>query len=285
MLRENLKTAISSSSLIVKEIAAKSGVNKRTIDKWVGSEATEPKVKDLYKVCQTLGITIEWAVAGEKGLNYVRHLIANEGKLWEPPGRIRAIVKVIEGLDNNTLKTVEKMILAIKTESPVYSLETSDLEPPYITATPEKESFANVSAIDYDIVGIPYFGDFAATAAGNFKEMLDDPGEHDIRYVSRKMIKGNPKKYFCLLVKGTSMTKAGVADGDEVVLGLAEKPENGAIMLVSFEGKSTLKRVVIKKDKIFLLWEDGSGKKEEIKKEGYRFLGKLQLILKSEKKA
>jgi transcriptional regulator with XRE-family HTH domain len=69
MLRENLKIAISNSGMIVREIAVKSGVKKRTIDKWVGAEATEPKVNDLYKVCQILGITIEWAVAGESGGN------------------------------------------------------------------------------------------------------------------------------------------------------------------------------------------------------------------------
>lgn len=68
MIRNNLKTAINNSGLIVKEIAAKSGVKKRTIDKWVGADATEPKVNDLYKVCQILGVTVEWVVAGEYGI-------------------------------------------------------------------------------------------------------------------------------------------------------------------------------------------------------------------------
>jgi len=66
MLRENLKAAIKNSGMIVKEIAVKSGVNKRTIDKWVGAEETEPKVNDLYKVCKALGVTVEHLVAGKE---------------------------------------------------------------------------------------------------------------------------------------------------------------------------------------------------------------------------
>ena len=83
MLKENLKAAFRASGMIVKEIAEKSGVKKRTIDKWVGTEETEPKVNDLYKVCRTLGITVEWAVAGEEGLDHVRELMANDRRLWE----------------------------------------------------------------------------------------------------------------------------------------------------------------------------------------------------------
>jgi SOS-response transcriptional repressor LexA len=271
MLRENLKTAISNSEMIVKEIAAKSGVNKRTIDKWVGAEETEPKVKDLYRVCQTLGITIEWVVTGkEKG------------------GFSQEIISIAQKIAALSLQDREEVMLLVRHKLEHYpeineknSFETSEPEPSYITATTETEGFDNVVSIDYDIVGVLYLGDYAATAAGELREMLDAPEESEIRYVSRIMLDADPKKCFCLPVHGSSMTQAGIDDGDEVIIKLAKQPENGAIMLVSYEGKSTLKRVVVRKDKVFLQWEDGSGKIEEIKKEGYQILGKLILILKS----
>jgi transcriptional regulator with XRE-family HTH domain len=78
MLRDNLKAAINKSGLIVKEIAAKSGVKKRTIDKWVGIGATEPKVNDLYKVCKVLSVTMEWVVDGEAGSEYVGMIMRND---------------------------------------------------------------------------------------------------------------------------------------------------------------------------------------------------------------
>jgi transcriptional regulator with XRE-family HTH domain len=65
MIRDNLKAAINNSGLIVKEIAARAGVKKRTIDKWIGVEQTEPKVKDLYEVCKVLNITVEYLITGK----------------------------------------------------------------------------------------------------------------------------------------------------------------------------------------------------------------------------
>jgi transcriptional regulator with XRE-family HTH domain len=87
MLRDNLKAAISKSGLIVKEIAAKSEVKKRTIDKWVGISATEPKVNDLYKVCKVLSVTMEWVVDGEAGSEYVRTIVrSNPSSVRAPKG-------------------------------------------------------------------------------------------------------------------------------------------------------------------------------------------------------
>ncbi|MDR0476237.1 MAG: XRE family transcriptional regulator [Treponema sp.] len=272
MLRENLRAAINSSGMIVKEIAEKSGVKKRTIDKWVGAEATEPKVNDLYRVCQTIGITIEWAVSGNEKGGFYQEIIAIAHKIAALDPKERQ--DILDFIDIKLKK-------AEKSRKPTETLSVMEPAPPYITATPETEGFDNVESVDYDMAGVLYLGDYAATAAGELREMLDDPGEYQIRYVSRKLLKADPENCFCLPVRGTSMTEAGISDGDEVVLALAESPENGAVMLVSYDGKSTLKRVVIRGNKVILRWEDGSGKEEEIKKEGYQVLGKLLLILKS----
>ena len=114
MIRNNLKVAVGKSGLIVREIALKSGVNKRTIDKWLGNEGTEPKVIDLYKVCSTLGVTLEEIVDGEKGSAYLRLLMEKRGRPRKRAEQIQPIVKVLEGLDETTLKVVEKMISALQ---------------------------------------------------------------------------------------------------------------------------------------------------------------------------
>jgi transcriptional regulator with XRE-family HTH domain len=92
--------------MIVKEIAEKSGVKKRTIDKWVGAEKTEPKVNDLYKVCQILGITVEWAVAGDMGIEYVRKTIKNDPRAVQVPDRIFPIVEGLLLLDDRDLSGI-----------------------------------------------------------------------------------------------------------------------------------------------------------------------------------
>jgi len=106
MLRNNLKTAITKSGMVVKEIAYKSGVNKRTIDKWVGVSATEPKANDLYKVCKVLAITMEWAVDEEAGAEYVRLIVRNDPLAIQVPDGIKGIVDNLLLLNDNELKGI-----------------------------------------------------------------------------------------------------------------------------------------------------------------------------------
>jgi len=106
MLRNNLKAAINKSGMIVKEIAYKSGVNKRTIDNWVGVSETEPKVKDLYKVCVILNTTMEEIVAGSEGSEFVRKVIKNDPNSIQVPERIFPIVERLLFLDDRDLSGV-----------------------------------------------------------------------------------------------------------------------------------------------------------------------------------
>jgi transcriptional regulator with XRE-family HTH domain len=110
MIRENLKAAIGKSGLFVKEVAAKSGVKKRTIDKWVGSEETEPKVIDIYKVCVALQTTMEEIVDGEAGEQYLREYIREKGWAFSPPPRIAGIVEAVNRLSNEQLDYVMGLI-------------------------------------------------------------------------------------------------------------------------------------------------------------------------------
>jgi hypothetical protein len=118
MIRENLKAVIDRSGLFVKEVAAKSNVKKRTIDKWVGSEQTEPKVIDFYKVCVVLQTTMEEIVDGEAGADYVRKVVRNDPKIIQVPDRLSSIVENLLFLDENELigicANVEALVKAKK---------------------------------------------------------------------------------------------------------------------------------------------------------------------------
>jgi transcriptional regulator with XRE-family HTH domain len=116
MLRNNLKTAIGNSGLIVKEIAHKSKVNKRTIDKWVGASETEPKVKDLYKVCIVLNVTMEEIVAGKKGSEFVKKVIKNDPSAIQVPERIFPIVERLLLLDARDLGVVWASVEALSSD-------------------------------------------------------------------------------------------------------------------------------------------------------------------------
>lgn len=76
MIRDNLREAIKSSGMVVKEIASISGVSKRTIDKWIGAEEVEPRINDFMKVCKSIGVSAEDIVFGKKDDDFEdRHLL------------------------------------------------------------------------------------------------------------------------------------------------------------------------------------------------------------------
>jgi transcriptional regulator with XRE-family HTH domain len=111
MICENLKSAFSARNLYVKEVAAKSGVKKGTIDNWLSASKTkEPRAIDLYAVCRAVHITMEEAVDGEAGERYLRELIREKGWAFAPPERISNIVNAASELSDEQLGYVMGLI-------------------------------------------------------------------------------------------------------------------------------------------------------------------------------
>jgi transcriptional regulator with XRE-family HTH domain len=106
MIQKNLKAAFTTSKLYVKEIAAKSGVNKSTIDGWMSARAYEPRPIDLYAVCRVVDITMEQVIDGDDGVAYVRQWARKQGGLWEPPEHIADIVTDLLVLDDSQLDMI-----------------------------------------------------------------------------------------------------------------------------------------------------------------------------------
>ncbi len=88
-----------------------------------------------------------------------------------------------------------------------------------------------------------------------------DTGES--RAVPSKYLKQG-RRYCVAVIKGTSMVDAGIPDGADVLLEYTDKPVDGAIMVVTHEGHTTLKRLHETKSGWELLYEDGSRAKIEL---------------------
>jgi transcriptional regulator with XRE-family HTH domain len=63
--RENLKSELSYSGLLVKELAALSGVNKFSIDNYLNTRGQVPSVEAAVKIARVLGVSVEYLVEGE----------------------------------------------------------------------------------------------------------------------------------------------------------------------------------------------------------------------------
>ncbi len=64
MFRDNLKTQIEYKGIIIKELAAKTGISKRTIDTYVDSRAVIPNAEIAVKLADALDTSVEYLVKG-----------------------------------------------------------------------------------------------------------------------------------------------------------------------------------------------------------------------------
>ena len=295
MLRENLRAAIADSGLIVKEISTKSGVNKRTIDKWVGASGNEPRVGDLHEVCRVLGVTIEWLLTGKDGSGHTkaeRELIAKYRRLsdqgqYEVNALLDAKLKV---LGEAAEKRREEMtqVLFVGEPTPAYGGKATEKEPAPLYIVRDNETGEDVSQVPWDanvvflnegLVEIPEIGATAAGSPIDFEDIDPDP---PMRLWAASFIRGDRENYRCVRVQGASMTEADIQDGDRALLVRARTAENGEIMLVRDEDSSTLKRIRVTKgsdgrEEVWMCWEDGSGHREMLN-DGHQIQARLVAI-------
>ena len=67
--KENLKSELLFSGMLVKELAAKSGVNIHSLNNYINSKEQIPSVDAAVKIAQSLGVTVEYLVTGKEGNN------------------------------------------------------------------------------------------------------------------------------------------------------------------------------------------------------------------------
>jgi len=60
--KENLKSELAYSGMLVKELAAKSGVNKYSLDNYLNKRGQVPSIEAGVRIAQALGVTAEYLV-------------------------------------------------------------------------------------------------------------------------------------------------------------------------------------------------------------------------------
>jgi transcriptional regulator with XRE-family HTH domain len=62
--RENLKSQLEYLGMPVKELAARSGLKKKTIDSYLGNRGYTPSVDAAVSIAKALGVSVEYLVNG-----------------------------------------------------------------------------------------------------------------------------------------------------------------------------------------------------------------------------
>lgn len=95
--RENLKEELNFSGMLVKELAAKTGLNKRTLDKYLRVNGSIPSADAAVKIARVLNVSVEYLVTGQDSRP------VPSAALRSP---VRNLVEVAENLDKEYCKVV-----------------------------------------------------------------------------------------------------------------------------------------------------------------------------------
>ena len=64
--RENLKEELSFQDMMVKELAVKTGISRRTLDNYLRDKPASPTAENAVKIAHALGVTVEQLVTGNQ---------------------------------------------------------------------------------------------------------------------------------------------------------------------------------------------------------------------------
>jgi transcriptional regulator with XRE-family HTH domain len=97
--KENLKNELTYNGLLVKELSAKTGINKYTLDNYL-SRCCAPSAEAVVKIARVLGVSAEYLVTGSE--------IGQDKTLASLHPEIRALIRAIEQLEEADRKIVIK---------------------------------------------------------------------------------------------------------------------------------------------------------------------------------
>jgi transcriptional regulator with XRE-family HTH domain len=104
--RENLKTELSYSGLLVKELAAQSGIKKHTIDNYLSVRGRMPSADAAVRIARVLGVSVEYLITGYETAG------TKDSQHFSP--EIRHLARIVENLKPDNQKMVQLFVETLK---------------------------------------------------------------------------------------------------------------------------------------------------------------------------
>jgi len=105
----NLRTALDSRNLTVKELSLRTGIPKGTLDCYLGTRASIPPADIAAKIANALDVTIEYLVGGQE--------IKKQEKPLNSNYNIGSIIKILVELNEKDLETILNLSKILKTQA------------------------------------------------------------------------------------------------------------------------------------------------------------------------
>jgi SOS-response transcriptional repressor LexA len=257
-----IKLIMSSLGLNQTKFAEKLGVSKGIISEFT-SGARQPSKDFLFGISK-LGISLDWFLTGEGEM-----ITGNSASKAVP--LVKEIENIIIEKTGGRFSALESRLSAleslIKPETPEPEAP-ADADGPIYIADPEPEYGGESDTLLYA----------ADIAAGPPISQSEDQSQN-IR-IPRGYIKGNRADYYAAGIRGESMTGAGIPDGCTVLIRRSDTPRDGAIQVVAYQGRSTLKRMREMAGKGWeLRYEDGTNRMIAVDSGEYLIQGDFVAVL------
>jgi transcriptional regulator with XRE-family HTH domain len=98
--RENLKSELSYKGMLVKELSAKTGINRYTLDNYLSTHNCTPSVDVAVKIAAALDVSVEYLVTGND--------IHRKMTLASLSPALRSLIQAVEELTEKDQKIVLK---------------------------------------------------------------------------------------------------------------------------------------------------------------------------------
>ena len=106
--KENLKSELLYSGILVKELAAKTGIRKHTLDNYLNTHNSIPNAESAVKIARALGVSVEYLVTGAEG---------KKGKTQPPLSpEMRLLVDTAANLSPKSRRLAIKLVKVLKLE-------------------------------------------------------------------------------------------------------------------------------------------------------------------------
>jgi transcriptional regulator with XRE-family HTH domain len=104
--RENLRDELNYQNMTVKELCAKTGIPKATLECYLGTRANRPSAAAAFKIARALGVTVEYLMT--------EHVSPEEKARNSANAKNRELVRIIEELNEDGYEVILTLARALK---------------------------------------------------------------------------------------------------------------------------------------------------------------------------
>jgi transcriptional regulator with XRE-family HTH domain len=107
VFKTNLRAELDYIGLTVKELSAKTGIAKGTLDCYLGARTSMPPADIAVKIANALGVTVEYLITGQE--------IKKQDKLLDY--NIRSVINLLVELNEKDVETILALSKILKMQS------------------------------------------------------------------------------------------------------------------------------------------------------------------------